>query len=48
MRNYKLLSNCFIHIETVLRDSNLLLGGLDYAKILFYEYQSMVFYKYMF
>ena len=29
------------------RDSHLPLGGLDYAKLLFYEYLSMLLYKYM-
>ena len=30
------------------RDSHLLLGGLDYAILLFYEYLSALLYKYMF
>ena len=46
--NYKLLTNYFIHIWTVPRDSRLLLGGLDYAKLLFYEYLSTLVYKYIF
>ena len=40
MKNYKLLSNYFIHIQAVPRDSHLPLGGLNYAKLLFYEYLS--------
>ena len=30
------------------RDSPLLLGGLENVKLLFYEYLSMILYKYMF
>ena len=44
----KLLTNYFILIWAVPRDSHLLLGGLDYAKLLFYEYISALLYKYMF
>ena len=47
MKNYKLLSNYFIHIWAVPRDSHLLLGGLICAKLLFYEYLSMLLYKYI-
>ena len=47
MENYKLLSKYFIHIWAVPRDSCLLLGGLNHAKILFYEYLSTLLYKYM-
>ena len=46
--NYKLLTNYFIHIWAVPRDSHLLLGGLDYDKLLFYEYLSALLNKYMF
>ena len=46
--NYKLLTNYFIYIWAVPRDSYLLLVGLDYAKLLFYEYLSALLYKYMF
>ena len=33
---------------TVPRDSHLLLNGLDYTLLLFFEYFSMLLYKYMF
>ena len=46
--NYKLLTNYFIHIWAVPSDSHLPLGGLDYAKLLFYEYLSALLYKYIF
>ena len=46
--NYKLLINYFIYIWAVPRDFHLLLGALDYAKLLFYEYLSALLYKYMF
>ena len=46
--NYKLLINYFIHKWAVPGDSHLLLGGLDYAKLIFYEYLSALMYKYMF
>ena len=48
MKNYKPFQNCFIPIWAVPRDSPLPLGGLDNVKILFYEYLSMLLYKYMF
>ena len=32
----------------VSRDSHLLLDGLDYIQLLFYEYLSALLYKYMF
>ena len=48
MKNYKPLLNYFIHIWAVPRDSQLLLSGFIYAKILFYEYLFMLLYKYMF
>ena len=48
MKNYKPFQNCFIPIWAVPRDSPLLLGGLENVKLLFYEYLSMLLYKYMF
>ena len=33
---------------TVPRNAHLLLGGLDYTQLLFYEYLSALLYKYMF
>ena len=48
MKNYKPFQNCFIPIWAVPRDSPLLLCGLKNVKLLFYEYLSVVLYKYMF
>ena len=33
---------------TVPGDSHLLFGGFDYTQLLFYEYHSVLMYKYMF
>ena len=42
--NYKLLLNSLIHMWAVPRNSHLLLGGLDYVKLLFYIYLSALLY----
>ena len=37
-----------MHMWAVPRDSSLLYDGLENVKLLFYEYLSMLLYKYMF
>ena len=46
--NKKLLLNYIIHMWAVPRDCPLLYGELENVKLLFYEYRSVLFYKYMF
>ena len=46
--NNNLLLNYVMHIQSVPRDSPLLHGGLENDKLLFYEYFSMLLYKYIF
>ena len=47
MKNYKPFQNYFRPTWAVHRDSPLLLDGLENVKLLFYEYLSMLLYKYM-
>ena len=46
--NKKLLLNYVMHMWVVSRDSPLLHGDLEIVKLLFYEYFSVLLYKYMF
>ena len=46
--NNKLSLNYVTHMWAVLRDSPLQHGDLENVKLLFYEYFSMLLYKYMF
>ena len=46
--NKKLLLNYVMHMWAVPRDSPLLHGDLENVKLLFYEYLSVLLYKYMF
>ena len=46
--NNKLLLNYTMHMWAVPRDSPLQHGGLENIKLLFYEYLSVLLYKYIF
>ena len=46
--NKKILLNYVMHMKAIPRDSPLLHGDLENVKLLFYEYLSMLLYKYMF
>ena len=46
--NKKILLNYVMHMWAVSRDSPLLHGDLENVKLLFYEYLSVLIYKYMF